>query len=320
MIVSRFGIHGNQPLNLQIDINDQEYYGSSKSSLSTQSKAKNGTNKFNRYVTASLQIGKRSIPIYIRPMRQSDSFSPYSLIKEIFDTVEPRFLIDRFFADGYLSASEVIDFLQTRGIEYLFNMKEYSGVKKVIQSYRDTFLLLDSPEERKKLKETELFAWLIQKDLIYSDFNFHFDSRPDVEFKVILKAILHKKRKKGGKREWQVEFYSYCTNINASLQYTTSLYAKRWGIETGYRIIDCFKGFTTSRQVIPRILLYGIGMLLVCLWLLLNSIQNHLESLNFLFTCSQKAVTIRRLDQLITTGKKILRLIRRRWIEKEVYF
>lgn len=319
LIVSRFGIHGNQPLNLQIDINDQEYYGSSKSSLSTQSKAKNGTNKFNRYVTASLQIGKRSIPIYIRPMRQGDSFSPYSLIKEIFETLEPKFLIDRVFADGYFSASDVIDFLQTRGIEYLFNMKEYSGVKKRIQSYRDTFLLLYSPGERKKLKETEFFAWLKRNDLIYSDFNFHFDIRPDVEFKVILKAVLHKKKKAGGKREWQVEFYSYCTNINASLPYTTSLYAKRWGIETGYRVIDCFKGFTTSRQIIPRILLYGTGMLLVCLWLLLNSIQNHLKRSNFLSTLLQNEVPIRRLDQLRTTGKKFLRLLKRRWVEKEVY-
>jgi hypothetical protein len=55
---------------------------------------------------------------------------------------------------------------------------------------------------------------------------------------------LYKKRKSNGDDEWRVVFYSYCTNINASLQYTTTLYAKRWGIDcdtqsclTEYRIM-----------------------------------------------------------------------------------
>lgn len=319
-IFSKFGIHGNQPLNLQIDINDQEYYGSSKCELSTKSKAKNGTNKFNRFVTASLQIGKRSIPIYIRPMLKDDSFSPYDIITELFETLEPNFLIDRVFADGYFSASDVIDYLQTKGLEYIFNMKEYSGVKEMIKSYKEMFLSSHPLEVRQNLKDNEFYAWLKQSNLIYSDFMFSYNSAPDVQFKVILKAILYKNRKANGEEEWKVVFYSYCTNIIASLQYTTSLYAKRWGIETGYRVIDRFKGFTTTQQIIPRILLYGIGMLLVCLWLLLNSLLNHQNWLNILITGILLIVPIRKSHQLITTGKKFLRLIRKHWIEKEVFF
>lgn len=318
-IFSLFKIHGNQPLNLQIDINDQEYYGSSKSELSTKSKAKNGTNKFNRFVTASIQIGKRSIPIYIRPMLKNDSFSPYDIITELFQTLEPNFTIDRVFADGYFSASDVIDYLDTKGFEYIFNMKEYSGVKTKIESYKEMFISSYPLEERENLKDNEYYAWLKQNDLIYSDFMFNYNSAPDIQFKVILKAILYKNRKSNGEEEWRVVFYSYCTNINASLPYTTTLYAKRWGIETGYRVIDNFKGFTTTRQIIPRILLYGIGMLLVGLWLLLNSLLNHLNILNFIINGILKLVPIRKSDQLITTGKKFLRLIRKHWIEKEVF-
>ena len=198
-------------------------------------------------------------------------------------------------------------------------MKENSGVKEKIKSYMELFLSSHPPETRQNLKDNEFYAWLKHNDLIYSDFMFSYNSQPDIHFKVILKAILYKKRKSNGEDEWRVVFYSYCTNINASLQYTTTLYAKRWGIETGYRVIDRFKGFTTTRQIIPRILLYGIGMLIVNLWLLLNSLLNHSNLLNILITRVLPIVPIRRSHQLITTGKKFLRLIRKHWIEKEVF-
>lgn len=196
-------------------------------------------------------------------------------------------------------------------------MKEDSGVKEKIKSYRELFLSSHPPEVRQNLKDNEFYAWLKHNGLIYSEFLFSYNSAPDIHFKVILKAILYKKRKLNRDDECRVVFYSYCTNIYASLQYTTTLYAKRWGIETGYCFIDRFEGFTTTRQIIPRILLYGIGMILVNLWLLLNSLLNQSNLLNVLITRVLTTIPIRRSHQLITTGKKFLRLIRKHWVEKE---
>jgi hypothetical protein len=105
-------------------------------------------------------------------MLKDDSFSPYDIISELFATLESNYLIDRVFADGYFSAADVIDYLQTKGIEYIFNMKEYSGVKEKIKSYRELFLSAHPPEVRQDLKDNEFYAWLKHNGLIYSEFLF----------------------------------------------------------------------------------------------------------------------------------------------------
>ena len=50
--------------------------------------------------------------------------------------MSPDLLIGRILADGYFVAANVVSYLQSQKIPFLFNMKEYSSVKEHIEDFK----------------------------------------------------------------------------------------------------------------------------------------------------------------------------------------
>ena len=75
-IVCSFKLPKQTRLTVSIDITDYSYYGDRTSELCVGSKAKDGTAYFNRYFTASLQLGKYYLPLYIHPILQAQGVKP----------------------------------------------------------------------------------------------------------------------------------------------------------------------------------------------------------------------------------------------------
>lgn len=316
-IVSNFHFHGNQILALAIDINDQEFYGDSNHELSVGSKPKNGTCYFNRYLTASLITPCYRLPVYFRPLRQTDSLSPIELITKLFASVQLWLPFKRIFADGYFYSQEVIDLCDFYQIGYIFNMRNYSWVRKAIEIIRQTIIQMAqsqgvNPTDLKKLyrwvKKTELEYWRIPNSSV---------PRSDLPSVVVLQVVLFRKRKRSGQITEKFVFYSYVTNLELSEEYLVSLFGSRWGIETGYRVLENFQAFTTSEQTSMRIWLMGLAYLLVGLWLYLNLLFNRYNE-----NLSEPSIPLLWLraynsDKLQLTTKKMIRRLQQLWRQLE---
>ena len=318
-IASNFQFHGNQILGLAIDINDQEFYGDPNHEFSVGSKPKNGTCYFNRYLTASLITPCYRLPVYFRPLRQTDSLSPIDLITELFASVRFWLPFDRIFADGYFYSREVIDLCDFYQVGYIFNMKNYSWVKEAIEIIHQTINQMARSQGVSTTNLKGLYRWLKKAGLEYwqiPDLNAPTTDPPSV---VVLQAVLFRKKKRSGQVTEKLVFYSYVTNLQLSEEYLVTLFGSRWGIETGYRIVDKFQAFTTSEQTSMRIWLMGLAYLLVGLWLYLNLLFNrYSENLPEPETLPLW-LRVYNIDKLQLTIKKMIRRIQQLWRHLEVF-
>ena len=98
-----------------------------------------------------------------------------------------------------------------------------------------------------------------------------------------------------------------------------TLFGSRWGIETGYSVVDKFQAFTTSEETSMRLWLMGLDYLMVGLWLYLNLLLNrYSESLPEPGTLPPW-LRVYNTDKLQLTIKKIIRRIQRLWRHLEVF-
>lgn len=316
-IYSGFRFHGNQTTTLAIDITDKEYYGNHSHELSVGSKPKNGTSYFNRYFTASIITENFNIPVYYRPLRQQDSLSPDDLIQEMLDELFLWLPVKRILGDAYFYSKEVIATCDFHGYEYLFKMSKYTGVKKAIAVIQETLAWMASAAGIDTSDVKGFYRWIKKNSLK----NWKIpnpagqDNSPPSE--IILRAVYQKTRKRGGQIEEKIIFYTYVTNIKASVDYITKLYGTKWGIETGYRVENQFQAFTTSQYTSMRIWLTGLGFIMVALWLFLNLLFNRYQeelpdpaSIPF-------SSRVYNTDVLFLTAKRFIRRIQQSWREKE---
>jgi len=63
---------------------------------------------------------------------------------------------------------------------------------------------------------------------------------------------------------------AFATNLTCAPSDIRALYGRRWSIETGYRGINAFRGWTRCRWAAPRVWLYGVAMLLHAVWVAVN--------------------------------------------------
>lgn len=306
-------IHGNQKFLIYFDINDQEYYGDRSVDLCTGSKPKNSTSYFNRYATASIVLGSLIFPIYFKPIRKEDSVRPYDLVKELVETLESRFPVDRLLADGAFCTSDIVHYLEEKGVEFIFNMRSHKAVTDHIKRLRRTYM---QTSDHIEFNAQKFYKWLKQTGQEYTEITTSYKYNPDVTFRVVLRAVLKKKKNQKNKRSFIVQFYTYCSNMRASRKYISKIYGRRWGVETYYRVIDRFKGYTTSPASIPRILLYGIGIVLVALWLRLNGLLNALKKGKILYFVVMEQFPVFTSYILLITGLFFCELLQDKWCRR----
>ncbi len=94
-------------------------------------------------------------------------------------------------------------------------------------------------------------------------------------------TISHKRRKGeqatfrmvsiyGRERSGKTVLYAFATNTSLPPVSILKLFKKRWGIETGYRMIRKFLARTTSKRYSIRLLYFYLAVLLYNFWVLLN--------------------------------------------------
>lgn len=64
--------------------------------------------------------------------------------------------------------------------------------------------------------------------------------------------------------------YVFATNTDTAPRNILKMYRKRWGIETGYRMIRKFLARTTSKRYNVRLLYFYLAIVLYNIWVLVN--------------------------------------------------
>ena len=162
-------------------------------------------------------------------------------------------------------------------IEFLFNLKVRDKTKKRIEMIKETQRKLALLENVDVSKAKDFYLWLMKNSLLTFKFESAFTLRNFHQFPVVLQTVLQRKQKGRKIYKEYVMIFSYTSNIDASGEFLKSLYMKRWGIETQYRVARQFQAKTSSLSTGLRIFQKGLGCILTALWLRLSLISNRLK-------------------------------------------
>lgn len=318
-IAKSFHFHGNHITTLAIDITDKEFYGDPEHEFSKGSKPKNGTCYFNRYFTASIITSTFRLPVYFRPLRQEDSLSPFDLIQEMWNELRSWLPIQRLLGDAYFYSKDVIETCDFYGFEYLFNMTEYKWVKESIAVIWDTLELMARAVGVDTTDIKIFWHWLGKNGLRTWKIPNQAVEKTSPTSEVVLRLRYQKTKKRNGAVREKIVVYSYVTNISASGDYLATLYGSKWGIETGYRVQNIFRAYTTSQFTSMRIWLMGLGFVLMALWLFLNLLFNRHQGETIEHELCLSSFHVHRQDRLVLIAKKFLRWLQQLWRQQGVF-
>ena len=310
-ITQGFKFHKSQKIAVAIDVTDHPWYGDTDHELSVGSKIKSGTVFFNRYFTACLITKTYRIPIYFRPLRQEDGVSPHFLVEELLREVFWWCPISRHLADAWFFSLDLFELLNMYKIEFLFNLKVRDKVKERIEMIKYTQQMLAIDDGVSTLNSKEFYQWLKKNGLLTFKFESAFTLRNFHQFPVVLQTVLQKKQKGRKKYKEYVRFFSNTSNIDDSGEFLKSLYRKRWGIETQYRVVRQFQAKTCSLSTGLRIFLNGLGYILTALWLRLSLISNRIQTNKGTIINPELPLDTKPKDKLLFTVSYVKRSIRR---------
>ena len=220
-------------LDIAYDIHKIPYYGNKNSEYVKGGKHERGTSHFYHFLTCDVVVSGKRFTVDVVPIHPLDSIE--NLLDLSLQRVKKKIRIDRAFLDRGFANSKCIKALNKNRVNFLMPMPKNERIKQ----------WMDKSEDCK--------ARLIQNFQVSNQF---------------LNLYLIDD-KEGIKR-------SFITNLNVPIQLAHHFYhwyAKRWGIETGYRLkAQDFKPRTTSKNYTLRLFYFLFTVMLYNLWILTNVI------------------------------------------------
>ena len=223
----------------------------------TSSKSKNGTSKFERYITVQCDNNDMRLILGCCPMPGSASMP--DMVRGIVDMCRDAgacintVLLDReFFSTGVL---EVLDELN---VTYLMPCTNTKGVINALNEF--------AAGKRQKVSENYLKG-----------------SGRCIPYTIIIDRRKKKKdsSKKGKKKGIDSKkepptpeemFIGFATN-DASMD--IAKYSSRWGIETGYAMVENMRAKTRSRDAGARLLCFLYSLMLFNGWVIINALMQY---------------------------------------------
>lgn len=321
-------------LTVSIDITDYPYYGERTLELCVGSKTKAGTTYFNRYFTACVHLGNYYVPLYIRPILQVDGVKPGNLIKAFLKEVYSWCPFFRLLADAYFSALPVLKLLKKHHLEFILNMRHIPQIREAIATIKETQFLIVKSYGINSTSIRATYRCLKKKRLLTIRTKIYLKNNSSTIIPLTIQTMLLKRKDRQGKKYFRLEYYVYMTNIATSGEYILKIYKSRWRIETEYHVVQIFQGRTSSRLLILRILLKGLGFLLTALWVRINvdlkqvgftkrELSHQLKSLKpyrRIFTANillsspvLKVLAVYRNSVLLLTTEQLCRIVQSLW-------
>ena len=235
----------HRPQEVAVDFHDEPYYGhetpDDPDTWVCRGEARQGTTRFYRCATAYLMLHDVRLTlavVFVKP-----KLDKLTILKRLLSAVRAaQIRIKCLYADKGFCCIEVLRYLSRRGIRAIVAMprRGKQGGSQALcrgpKSYWTTYTLQSA--EHGKLS-------------------------------VPVAVVRTYQRRRSGRRQVQWLLY-VCLGVGGPLRLVRRRYRRRFGIESGYRLMEQVRARTTSLNPALRFLLMGVALLIVNMWIRLH--------------------------------------------------
>jgi hypothetical protein len=216
-------------VDLAIDCTDLPYYGNSNDQGVVGGKPKKSTRWFFRFATICIVEEGYRFPLGVIPVDQLRNSDLTGVVTDLLEMASRYVSVKVLMIDRGFHSVKLFKRLKERGVRWLMPAKTSKRVK----------------EGMKELVECARQGGPKSKRILLSG------QRGEVPVTLMVEWS----RKK---RKW----LGYLSDRKMNVK----MYGKRWGIETKYRDVNRSRGWTTSKNWVVRVMMYGFGMMVNGVW------------------------------------------------------
>lgn len=247
------------------DIVKIPYYGQLTSEYITGGKAERGTAYFTQYLTVSVVLCGLRFPLALHPLKRGDRKRLAELVPSYYHRFTPHFPILLILLDRGFGSAKCVQALQQLPVLFVVGIPHNKRLKRLSRG-----LGLIGPPLPGEFLLGDLDGVVDYRDtsgMVLAGYQF---GTPRATTRLVL-YFFEIKYRRGRKRGQRVRrTAAFATNLACAPSDIRGLYGRRWSIETGYRGINAFRGWTRCRWAAPRVWLYGMAMLLHAVWVAAN--------------------------------------------------
>lgn len=241
----------NQVFNVAIDMHLIARYDEKYGSELIRSKAKNGTDVFERYITIQCIVNGRRLILGVLHMSALEDKADF--VRKIINCAQnTRVNIGIVMLDREFFTSKVIYTLHEMGMTYLIPCKNTDVTIDAIAAY--------ATGDRQRISECVITG---------------------SEGKAVPYTIIITQRKKKRKKNVDLlpheKYIGFATNVP---DIDVKQYKKRWGIETGYRMIQDTRARTHSKNYAARLLYFAYSAVMFNVWVMANAVLAYITMIH----------------------------------------
>ena len=241
-----------QKLDVAIDMHLIPRYDKKYGEELVRSKAKSGTHVFERYITLQCIVQNRRLVLGIRTMPALENTSDF--VRKIVDSAQQAGAsIGTVMMDREFFASSVMRTLEDADMKYVVPCKNTDIVVDAIAEF--------ATKKRNRISKLEITG-----------------TGGTVSYTIIITERTKIKEKKNGDELLPHEQYiGFATNMPGA---DPDQYARRWGIETGYRMIEKARAKTHSKNPDARLLCFMYSVLVFNAWVMANAVLRYITRIH----------------------------------------
>lgn len=236
------------PVPIAIDWVDLMFYGDKETEMVIGTQHKKGSNYAYRYMSASVLIDDGRFVIAVKPCTSVGKKVLPEIIFDLLQEIQKEIKISHVIFDRGFYNLFLIDILKKKKIKFMIHMPKNKKIERLKEENKFPFVTEYKSDRYKKNKK---------------------EKYPKVEFDLV--GI-----------EWEDKEWYFATNMKfdkTNIYTTIEIFRKRWGIETGYRMINQFLPKTTSKNYSVRAFYFYFACMMYNAWILFNLIKNKISRL-----------------------------------------
>lgn len=246
----------DKPITMAMDEHGIEYYGKNRS-YTKGGRRKNGTNQFEGYITAQAVSGQYRATLAAYPIATGESQSHY-VAGLLENTTRQNIQIKTVLVDRGFFSADVISTIESY-TKYIIPVPGNQKLYDMMQEYHDGTGEAIRPYTIKNKDGKSITGTLV--------------------ICTRKKPRKHKRSRrkksdgKSSKSRMSDLYVAFLTNIEVKnpkklLKYIPKTYRIRWGIETGYRVLESSRAKTKSPKIAARLFLLFFSLVFVNFWLM----------------------------------------------------
>jgi putative transposase len=235
-IANKNKVFKKRRLDVAIDLHDWLYYGDKNDSMVVETKPKKGTTHCFRFATINIVESGKRFTLLALPMNVFDR--KHKIVDELINYAKKKIKIGNVYVDRGFFSIKVIDVFKKHNLKFLMPAKKDRKIEQLVKNYDSPTIINYTLGGKYYIQGQTTFKLVIVND--------------ENEIKRV-----------------------FATNLHVNENNAHSLfgkYAKRWGIETSYRVKQDFKARTTSKRYVIRLFYFLFSACLYNLWILVNII------------------------------------------------